>query len=488
MLKTKLCIIAIMAQILFMPVCSHGATLLSASQADVAHIGFADLVAKVKPAVVSVQVRSSKSEYESDFFSFFDLPTFNDMPDNSPIKRFFKDFDENFNSENKTKRQGHLHLVAQGSGFFISKDGYIVTNDHLVNEGEVFTITLDNGKEYKAKLIGRDSRTDIALLKVDEKNVLFPYVAFGDDNKVRVGDWVVAVGNPFGLGGTVTAGIVSARGRDIGASVYDDFLQIDAAVNRGNSGGPTFNIKGEVVGINTAIYSPSGGSVGIAFAIPSSNAQTVVKQLMAKGAVERGWLGLKMQTINKEIAESLGLSNTDGVLVAQVIKDSSAQKAGIKAGDVIISVNSQAIKTPRDFAKKIAAITPSNKASLVILRDNKKITIEAIVGVMPKKPSEFIDKNDSKEDKRSIINKLGFAVEKNPQGNGLLITSVDINSDAAYKGLHAGLIISSVNNRPVNSVADFMKIIELSKKDGRKALLLQIIYNNHSSFLALPIK
>ena len=471
-----------------MPVCLYCEPLLMASQTDVMHIGFADLAASVKPAVVSVQVRSSKSEYENDFFSFFDLPAFNDMPDNSPIKRFFKDFDENFNSENKTKKQGHLHLVAQGSGFFISKDGYIVTNDHLVNEGEIFTITLDNGKEYKAKLIGRDSRTDIALLKVDQKDVVFPYVTFGDDNKVRVGHWVVAVGNPFGLGGTVTAGIISARGRDIGASIYDDFLQIDAAVNRGNSGGPTFNIKGEVVGINTAIYSPSGGSVGIAFAIPSSNAQIVVKQLMAKGAVERGWLGLETQAITKEIAESLGLSTTEGVLVAQPMKDSAAQKAGIKAGDVILSVNKQLIKNPRDFAKKIAAITPNNKIALEILRDNKKIIIEATVSVMPKKPAEIINKNNTKADKISMIRNLGFAIEKNPDGKGLLITSVDISSEAAYKGLHAGLIINTVNNKPVDSVVDFMKIIALSKKEGRKALLLQITYNNHSSFIALPIK
>lgn len=487
MLNKKLCTIAIAGQMIFMPFWANAVSLTNIVQTDATHSGFADLVVKVKPAVVSVQVRSRKSEYENDILTFFDLPAFNDMPDNSPIKRFFKDFDQNFNSENKTKKQGHLHLVAQGSGFFISKDGYIVTNDHLVNDGEVFSITMDNGKDYSAKLIGRDPRTDLAVLKVDSKDTEFPYVSFGNDSNVRIGDWVVAVGNPFGLGGTVTAGIISARGRDIGASVYDDFLQIDAAVNKGNSGGPTFNTQGEVVGINTAIYSPSGGSVGIAFAIPSLTAKTVVQQLIAKGSVERGWLGIVTQELTKEMANSLGLNNVAGVIVAQPMKDSVAEKAGLKTGDIILMVNNVEVKNPRDFAKKIASIAPKQKVALTLLRNNKKQTLNVELGVMPdtnKNDNTIIKKNS----KASMATQLGLTLAKNPKGTGLLINSVDSDSDAAYKGLHAGLIINSVNNIEINEVLQFNKIVEEAKKQNRKSLLLQISYDDHNSFIALPLK
>lgn len=478
MIKNNLCKILVIGQLLLTPIYAYAIPLVH--NTDVEHVGFADLVAKVKPAVVSVKV-SSRNADDNNFVSFFDLPNFEDMPDDSPIKRFFKDFDENFNNSKKNKKKGHLHLVAQGSGFFISKDGYIVTNDHLVNEGEDFSITLDGGKEYKAKLIGRDSKTDIALLKVDAKNITFPYVTFGDDNKVRIGDWVVAVGNPFGLGGTVTAGIVSARGRDIGANIYDDFLQIDAAVNRGNSGGPTFNMEGKVVGINTAIYSPSGGSVGIAFAIPSLTAQQVVNQLMAKGSVERGWLGLLIQSISKEIAESLGLPTSDGVLVTQALKDSPAQKAGLKSGDVILSVNKVKVKDSRDFVKKIGNIAPNNKVELAILRNNKQIIQTIALAKMPEKLPDATDIN-------STLKQLGLKLEKNPIGDGLRIIEVDANSDAAYKGLHAGVIINSVNNKEVNSLESFNAIVAQIKKAGRKALLLKVSYHNYSNFVALSLK
>lgn len=488
MLNKTLCTVVIASCMLSTPVCVNAESITNTVQSNIMHAGFADLVAKVKPAVVSVQVRSRKSEYENDFLSFFDLPDLDNIPENNAIKRFFKDFNENFTHENKNKKQGHLHLVAQGSGFFISKDGYIVTNNHLVKDGEIFSITMDDGTDYSAKLIGTDARTDIAVLKAETKTNNFPFVSFGNDNNVRIGDWVVAVGNPFGLGGTVTAGIISARGRDIGASVYDDFLQIDAAVNRGNSGGPTFNTQGEVVGINTAIYSPSGGSVGIAFAIPSLTAKTVVEQLIAKGSVERGWLGVETQEITKEIAESINLANQNGVLVAQTLENSAAEKFGIKTGDIILAVNNDIVKNPRDFAKKIAYLKPKQKVALTILRNNKKEIINVILAAMPEANKESIIKNNKKSENPSIETQLGLNLKKTSKGNGLIITHVNSDSEAAYKGLSEGMVIKSVNNIIVNDITQFTKIVEQAKLQKRQSLLLQIYYNNHNSFVALPLK
>ena len=296
---------------------------------------FADVVQQVSPAVVSVQVKGNiqpASMGEADVFG--GQQGFDDLPDDHPMKRFFRQFrgEEGPKQGKRFERQGpgKPRPVAQGSGFFISEDGYLVTNNHVVEGGSAFTVVMDNGTELDAKLIGSDPRTDLAVLKVDGAGTKFTYVNFTDDSKVRVGDWVVAVGNPFGLGGTVTAGIVSARGRDIGAGPYDDFIQIDAAVNRGNSGGPAFNLNGEVVGINTAIFSPSGGNVGIAFAIPASTAKEVVKDLMKSGTVQRGWLGVQIQPVNKDIAESLGLKDAKGALVSDAEPRRSCQEGGCR--------------------------------------------------------------------------------------------------------------------------------------------------------------
>ena len=285
-------------------------------------LGFADVVEKVSPAVISVRVKA-KIEPASDTGGSMQMPGFDDLPDDHPMKRFFKEF-RGFGDQGQDRRARHNRRdsgprpVAQGSGFFISEDGYLVTNNHVVNDGSEFTVVMDDGRELDAKLVGTDPRTDLAVLKVDaDSTSKFTYVDFADDSKVRVGDWVVAVGNPFGLGGTVTAGIVSARGRDIGAGPYDDFLQIDAAVNRGNSGGPAFNLNGEVVGINTAIFSPSGGNVGIAFAIPASTAKEIVQDLIKDGSVQRGWLGVEIQPVTPEVADSLGIKKDTGVLVSE---------------------------------------------------------------------------------------------------------------------------------------------------------------------------
>ena len=301
---------------------------------------FADVVSAVSPAVVSVRVESEIQPAAADnSFSFgWGGQGFDSLPDDHPLKRFFKEFGgpDGQGGQGGPKQMPHgkgkLRPTAQGSGFFISEDGYVVTNNHVVDDGAAFTVVMNDGTELPAKLVGKDSRTDLAVLKVDAPNKKFTYVKFADDDKVRIGDWVVAVGNPFGLGGTVTAGIVSARGRDIGSGPYDDYIQIDAAVNRGNSGGPDFNLNGEVIGINTAIFSPSGGNVGIAFAIPASLAQNVVQDLIKSGSVERGWLGVQIEAVTKDIASSLGLSEPEGAIVVAPQAGSPGEKAGIKQG------------------------------------------------------------------------------------------------------------------------------------------------------------
>src|SRR6266849_376124 len=295
-------------------------------------VGFADIAAKVKSAVIGVRVKVENAESQ---LPDQDLP----FPPGSPFYKFFGTPDQN----PQKRRFG----TALGSGFFVSSDGYAVTNNHVVENGRNFEITTDDGKTYAAKVIGTDSKTDVALIKVDGHND-FPYVRFSS-SEPRVGDWVLAVGNPFGLGGTVTAGIVSARGRDIGAWSFDDFIQIDAPVNKGNSGGPTFDVQGEVIGVNAAIFSPSGGFIGIAFAIPADTVKLVVAQLKEKGSITRGWLGVQIQTVTPEIAESLGLKKAEGALIAEPQPGTPAMKAGIKSGDIITSVNDQPVKDSRDL-------------------------------------------------------------------------------------------------------------------------------------------
>src|SRR6202142_1535959 len=312
-------------------------------------VGFADIVEKVKPAVISVRVKIDQpaSSTDSDDASPF--------PPGSPFEKFFRQFGM------PNMPNGHEIITGQGSGFFISGDGYAVTNNHVVQNAENVQVTTDDGKTYKAKVIGTDPRTDLALIKVDGKD--FPFVKLSDATP-RIGDWVLAVGNPFGLGGTVTAGIVSARGRDIGAGPYEDSIQIDAPVNKGNSGGPTFNVRGEVIGVNTAIFSPSGGSVGIAFAIPSDTVKSVVAQLKEHGSVTRGWIGVQIQPVTQDIAESLGMKKAEGALVAEPQKDSPAKKAGIEAGDVITAVDGKEVKDARDLAKKIGVLAPKSTVKL----------------------------------------------------------------------------------------------------------------------------
>ena len=351
------------------------------NQPSVGPASFADVVDRVKSSVVSVKVKmADAANAESD------LQTMPHFPPGSPFDRFFKQFgqpDDQDQGDTPMPRRQHHMTMAQGSGFFISSDGYIVTNNHVVDHATEVTVTTSDGKTLAAKVIGTDAKTDLALLKVGNSGT-YPFVKFAPHTP-RVGDWVIAVGNPFGLGGTVTAGIVSARGRDIGSGPYDDFIQIDAPVNHGNSGGPTFNTDGDVVGVNTAIFSPSGGSVGIGFAISSDVVEKVVDQLKTGGVVARGWLGVEIQPVTQDIADSLGLKTASGALVAKENKDAPAAAAGVKIGDVLTAVNGQPVADPRDLARRIADLGPKKSADLTIWRNGAQQTISVTLGAMPER-------------------------------------------------------------------------------------------------------
>jgi len=458
--------------------------------------GFADVVEKVSPAVISVRVKAKIETTADRSGGLFQAPGFDDLPDDHPMKRFFKEFrgfgdqQDERKSKRRSRRDDGPRPVSQGSGFFISEDGYLVTNNHVVEGGAVFTVVMDSGKELDAKLIGTDPRTDLAVLKVDAADSSkFTYVDFADDAKVRVGDWVVAVGNPFGLGGTVTAGIVSARGRDIGAGPYDDFLQIDAAVNRGNSGGPAFNLNGEVVGINTAIFSPSGGNVGIAFAIPASTAKEVVKDLIKDGSVQRGWLGVEIQPVTSDIADSLGVAEDSGALVSNAQDDSPAKKAGLVAGDIITGVDGTDVASPKELARIIGNIAPGKSVEVTVWRDGKSQDFKVELGELPdvKKLASADEGGSAEPDQSDVLADMGLTVTPAEDGKGLVVTDVDPGSDAADRGLQAGDVITSVNTTEVSAASDITKAMDDAAKAGRKAVLVQVMRQDASRFVTLPV-
>src|SRR5229473_1520793 len=420
--------------------------------------GFADIVEKVKPAVISVRVKLDEGPQTS---SEEGLP----FPPGSPFDRFFRQFGAPNTPNMPNMPNGRHQVTGQGSGFFISADGYAVTNNHVVDKAKTVEVTTDDGKSYTAKVIGADPKTDLALIKIDGRGD-FPYVKFADATP-RVGDWVLAVGNPFGLGGTVTAGIVSARGRDIGAGPYDDFIQIDAPVNKGNSGGPTFDVDGNVIGVNTAIFSPSGGSVGIAFAIPSDTVKTVVAQLKDTGQVTRGWIGVQIQPVTADIADSIGLKQAQGALVAEPQEGSPAAKAGIKAGDVIVSVNGESVRDARTLARRISSLAPGASVKLGVFRNGKEEQLSLTLGELPKERQARASTED-REVPGSDLPRLGLSLAPGTGGQGVVVTAVDPDGAAAAHGFKTGDVILDVGGRAVNAPADVRKAMNDAKSAGRR--------------------
>jgi serine protease Do len=460
----------------------------TSAQAPAGPASFADVVDRVKPAVVSVKVKLSDADQVEDEDSD-GIPGLPDIPKNSPFYRFFRHFgmpDNNDNNNSEGDRAPRHHFSqAQGSGFFISGDGYIVTNDHVVDHATEVTVTTSDGKSMPAKVIGVDSKTDLALLKAQGND--FPYVTFAP-HAPRVGDWVIAVGNPFGLGGTVTAGIVSARGRDIGSGPYDDFLQIDAPVNHGNSGGPTFNAEGEVVGVNTAIFSPSGGSVGIGFAIASDVVQSVVQQLKENGSVTRGWIGVQIQNVTADLADDLGLKDQTGALVAGAQKDSPAAAAGVKSGDVITAVDGETVADPHDLARRIAALGPKKMVKLSIIRNGSPMTLDVTLGTMPADKTASAETPNSDDNGSSALAKLGLTLRAAHGQDGVVVAEIDPDGAAADKGLKQGDVILEVAGKPVNRPSEVVAAIDAAKSDGKKSVLVRVKSNDGERYLTLPAR
>jgi serine protease Do len=459
-----------------------------AVQAPAGPASFADVVDRVKPAVVSVKVKLSDADPVDDEDSD-GIPGMPDIPKNSPFYRFFRHFgmpDGNDGADRGDHTPPHHHFAqAQGSGFFISGDGYIVTNNHVVDHASEVTVTTAEGKSMSAKVIGVDSKTDLALLKAEGGN--FPYVTFAAHTP-RVGDWVIAVGNPFGLGGTVTAGIVSARGRDIGSGPYDDFLQIDAPVNHGNSGGPTFDAEGEVVGVNTAIFSPSGGSVGIGFAIASDVVKNVVQQLKDNGSVTRGWIGVQIQNVTADLADDLGLKEQTGALVAAAQKDSPAAAAGVKSGDVITAVDGETVADPHDLARRIAALGPKMTVKLALIRNGSPMTIDVTLGTMPADKTANAETQNSDDNGGSALAKLGLTLRPAHGQDGVVVAEVDPDGAAADKGLKQGDVILEVAGKAVNRPADVVDAIDAAKSGGKKSVLVRVKSNDGERYLTLPTR
>jgi serine protease Do len=457
---------------------------------------FSDLAAKVTPAVVNVAVTMKAGAADGD-------ETRMSGDQQKQMEEFMQKFAERFGMPMQPGQPGKPGAKPQrpaqkgqavGTGFIIDEKGWIVTNHHVVGKADEITVTMSDGRKLPAKLMGGDEKTDIALIKV-ESNKPLPYVSFGDASKVRVGQPVMAVGNPFGLGGTVTTGIVSARGRDIQSGPFDDYIQTDAAINRGNSGGPLFDMEGKVIGINTAIFSPTGGSVGLGFAIPASLADPVVAQLKVNGKVERGLLGVQIQPITEELAKSMSFDGEKGALVAQVSPDSAAMAAGIKSGDVIRSVDGKNVDTIKDLTKAISAMKPGTSAKIGLWRDGKDVTVIAKIGGDQKDEAQVIKASADKADKKA--EPLSYGVSLAPLSKetrqsmklddavkGALIASVEAGSPADDMGLKAGDILQQVGKANVDSPTEAAEKLKEAKNTG-KPVLMKVYREGMTRFVAI---
>lgn len=457
------------------------------SLARTAPDSFADLAAQLLPSVVNV---STTQTLEGN--AGIELPQ---LPPGSPFEDFFKEFME----RNQPKQQQKRRATSLGSGFFIDNKGHVVTNNHVIQDADEVTVILHDDTRLEAKVIGRDAKTDIAVLKVEPHSKLAP-VKFGNSDVLRVGDWVLAIGNPFGFGGTVTAGIISARGRDINAGPYDDFLQSDASINRGNSGGPMFNLDGEVIGINTAIFSPSGGSVGIGFAIPSNIAQGVIQQLIDHGQVRRGWLGVRIQAVTEEIADALGLKEAAGALVAGVIPGGPAEKAKLKDGDVITEFDGKPIGQMRRLPRLVADTEVGKTVPIKVWRDGRELTMKVEVGALDETEEKTAAATPGAQAPAGgeSIAALGLGVaavdqrtrerfELDEDARGVVITSVDPNGPAAEQGVRVGDRIVEIAQEPVSTPAQVSAKIKTAQSAGRKVILLLVDGESGMRFVAIKL-
>jgi len=463
---------------------------------------FADLAEKLLPAVVNVSTSATVATREN-------MPEIPGLPPGSPFEQFFKDFMERNRppgarpsprGDNRRREAPERRMQSLGSGFIIDPSGLIVTNNHVIDGADEITVTLHDNTKLKATLVGRDERVDMALLKVKSDKPL-PSVSFADSSAARVGDWVIAIGNPFGLGGTVTAGIISALQRDIRSGPYDEYIQTDASINQGNSGGPLFNMNGEVIGINTAIYSRSGGSIGIGFAVPANLAKHVIGQLRDFGHARRGWLGVRIQQVSPEIAESVGLKEAKGAMIAGVNDDGPANKAKIRPGDVILKFNDQEVKEMRHLPRIVAETPIGKEVPVTLWRDGKEVTLPVVIGELPDDPSKAASDQGKQGDESKPVELAGMGVtvaaidaatreklQLDDDQKGVIITEVQQGSAAASRGLKPGDIIVEVQQEAVNSPADVQKRLDaLRKQKNRKSVLLLIQSKDTRHWVPLPL-
>ena len=458
----------------------------SAVHARPAPDSFADLADQLLPAVVNI---SSSQTLDSQ--AGIEVPV---VPPGSPFEDFFKEFFDR-NQQQRSRRATSL-----GSGFIISPDGFIVTNNHVIQDADEISVILHDETRLEAQVIGRDPKTDLAILTIEPARTL-PSITFGDSDRTRVGDWVIAIGNPFGFGGSVTAGIISARSRDIQVGPYDDFFQTDASINRGNSGGPMFNLNGEVIGINTAIFSPSGGSVGIGFAIPSNVAGPVVRQLIEHGEVRRGWLGVRIQTVTEELAESFGLAEPGGALVAEVMADGPAAAADVKKGDVIIAFGERKIQDMRQLPRLVADTEVGNTVSVTVWRDRREVPLNVTIAALEEEGEKAAARPSgrSKAPGTLSIEPLGLTLSEldeklrerfdlAAEDEGVVVTEVQADGISAENGLRPGDLIVEVEQGEVLTPADVAARVEEARKAGRKTVLLLVQGQGGLQFVAIPIE
>lgn len=448
-----------------------------------APMSFADLIEEVSPSVVSINARITAPMGMQGGV----VPNMEGMP-----PQFREWFERQFPNQPQ-QREGR----SLGSGFFISAEGHIVTNNHVIDNASEITVALSDGEEYPAEVIGTDPLTDIALLRLDtDEEIDFSFVTLDRDPTIRVGDWVVAVGNPFGLGGTATAGIVSATGRELPTNVYNNFLQIDAPINRGNSGGPTFSLDGEVVGVNSQIFSPSGGNVGIGFAIPSNIAANIVDQLLADGRVARGWLGVQIQNVTSDIAEGLGLENQRGAFVSSIVAGGPAARAGFQRMDVITAVNGQSVESSAELTRRVGSIGAGTEVTFNVIRDNDEIVLRATLGDRPAETDlDTMQQGGTQEPVAAFFGmqlrpaddematRLGVETDR-----GLVVMDIAPDSEGAQKGLRPGDVLLEAGGETLTSVDDLQAAIDDAREDGRSAILVLVQNASGQRYVALTLE